>query len=105
MARVKSILDRGYDTTLSDFLDKIPQFLLQQQQLKDARVERDKDRQFQQTQYENQLEQQRKNNAFRESQANYTKRKGEFDSFVSLIGGMDGGGKYNAYLKLIESNP
>ena len=103
--RVKSILDSGYSTTLADFLDKLPQYYLQQQQLKDARDERDKNRQFQQTQYKNQLEQQRKNNEFRQNQFEFTKAKSNLDSTINLIKEIPFGQRHAAYKNLIESNP
>ena len=103
--RVRSVLDTGYDTTLADFLDKIPQFFLQQQQLKDAREERVKDREFQEKKYENTLTQQGINNDFRQEQADANAKKGDFDSFINLINGMDGGAKLSTFNKLIENNP
>tara|TARA_R100000315_G_C5235688_1_gene147747 strand:+ start:4467 stop:6341 length:1875 start_codon:yes stop_codon:yes gene_type:complete len=102
--RVKSILDSGYDTTLADFLDKIPQYVLQQQQLNDAKEERAKDRQFQQTQYRNQLEQQRKNNEFRQSQADYTKEQNNLNMTLKTIESLPFGQQYLAFQNLVTNS-
>ena len=103
--RVKSILDSGYDTTLADFLDKIPQYVLQQQQLNDAKEERAKDRQFQQTQYQNQLEQQRKNNEFRQSQADYTKTRDNLKLVLDTVNKAPFNQRYSTFKNLIANNP
>jgi len=103
--RVKSILDSGYDTTLADFLDKIPQYVLQQQQLNDAKEERAKDRQFQQTQYQNQLAQQRKNNEFRQSQANYTKTRDNLKLVLDTVNKAPFNQRYSTFKNLIANNP
>lgn len=102
--RVKSILDSGYDTTLADFLDKIPQYVLQQQQLNDAKEERAKDRQFQQTQYQNQLAQQRKNNEFRQSQADYTKEQNNLNMTLKTIESLPFGQQYLAFQNLVTNS-
>lgn len=104
MARVRSIIDRGYDTTLADFLDKLPQFFLQQQQLKDARDERNKDRQFQQTQYLNQLEQQRKNNEYRQSEANYRKTQDNLKLVLDTVNNAPFGQRYSTFKNLVTNN-
>ena len=103
--RVKSILDSGYDTTLADFLDKIPQYVLQQQQLNDAKEERAKDRQFQQTQYQNQLAQQRKNNEFRQSQADYTKTRDNLKLVLDTVNKAPFNQRYSTFKNLIANNP
>lgn len=102
--RVKSILDSGYDTTLADFLDKIPQYVLQQQQLNDAKEERAKDRQFQQTQYQNQLTQQTKNNEFRQSQADYTKEQNNLNMTLKTIESLPFGQQYLAFQNLVTNS-
>ena len=102
--RVKSILDSGYDTTLADFLDKIPQYVLQQQQLNDAKEERAKDRQFQQTQYQNQLTQQQKNNEFRQSQADYTKEQNNLNMTLKTIESLPFGQQYLAFQNLVTNS-
>ena len=102
--RVRSVIDRGYDTTLADFLDKLPQFFLQQQQLKDARDERNKDRQFQQTQYENQLEQQRKNNEYRQSEADYRKTQDNLKLVLDTVNKAPFGQRYSTFKKLVTNN-
>ena len=73
--------------------------------MKVARDERDKNRQFQQTQYKNQLEQQRKNNEFRQNQFEFTKAKSNLDSTINLIKEIPFGQRHAAYKNLIESNP
>ena len=103
--RVKSILDSGYDTTLADFLDKIPQYVLQQQQLNDAKEERAKDRQFHQTQYQNQLEQQRKNNEYRQSQADYTKTRDNLKLVLDTVNKAPFNQRYSTFKNLIANNP
>ena len=80
MARQRSIYNTGsYSTPLADFLDEIPDYFLKFEQLKQAEAERAEQTSFRNKQYSDQIEQQTKNNTYRETQATTAKENAERD--------------------------
>ena len=64
MARRRNIYDASYQTPLADFLDQLPDYFLRYEQLKQAEADRTDQRAFRDKQYNNALEQQRKDNLY-----------------------------------------
>ena len=83
MARRRSIYDASYQTPLADFLEQIPDYFLKWEALKQGEAERKEAKAFRDKQYSDAVEQQRKNNEYRNEQARVKKINDEFD--LSLI--------------------
>ena len=89
MARRRSIYDTGnYSTPLADFLEEIPNYFLRFEQLKQAEADRAGQKAFRNQQYRDEIEQQRKNNIYRQAQADNQERNRLFDNHTKLMRGM-----------------
>ena len=89
MARRRSIYDTGnYSTPLADFLEEIPNYFLRFEQLKQAEADRADQKAFRNQQYRDEIEQQRKNNIYRQEQADNQERNRLFDNHTKLMQGM-----------------
>ena len=91
MARRRSIYDTGsYSTPLADFLEEIPNYFLKFEQLNQAEADRKEAKTFRDRQYGDAVEQQRKNNEFRNEQAKYKKVNDAYNRQSTAIERMDG---------------
>ena len=91
MARRRSIYETGaYQTPLADFLDEIPDYFLKFEQLKQAEAERKEAKTFRDRQYGDAVEQQRKNNIYRQEQAEYKKVNDAYNRQSTAIERMEG---------------
>ena len=89
MARRRNIYDASYQTPLADFLDQLPDYFLRYEQLKQAEADRTDQRAFRDKQYNNALEQQRKDNLYRQQQAKYKKTSDAYNRQFKTIDSMD----------------
>ena len=107
MAKRRSIYETGtYQTPLADFLDEIPDYFLKWEALKQGEAERKEAKTFRDTQYADAVEQQRKNNEYRNEQARVKKINDEFDDDFKMMNSLDTPASKQQYFQhMIANNP
>tara|TARA_R110002020_G_scaffold233524_1_gene445337 strand:- start:137 stop:2056 length:1920 start_codon:yes stop_codon:yes gene_type:complete len=105
MARRRNIYDASYQTPLADFLEQLPDYVLKYEQLKQGQEERKEARAFRDKQYNNQLNQQRLNNQYRNQQAIKQEKNRIFDNHKSLMQGMPDFQKTQYIDKVLKKDP
>jgi hypothetical protein len=89
MVRRRSIYDTGsYSTPLADFLEEIPNYFLKFEQLKQAEANRQEEKIYRADRDKVADEQLRKNNTYRQEQADNQERNRLFDNHTKLMQGM-----------------
>ena len=106
MARRRSIYDASYQTPLADFLEQIPDYFLKWEALKQGEAERKEAKAFRDKQYSDAVEQQRKNNEYRNEQARVKKINDEFDDDFKMMNSLDTPASKEQYFQhMIANNP
>ena len=106
MARRRSIYETGaYQTPLADFLDEIPDYFIKWEALKQGEAERKEAKTFRDKQYSDAVEQQRKNNEYRQEQADKVEKNRVFDNHTKLMQGMSDVQKVQYIDKVIKKDP
>jgi len=107
MAKRRSIYETGtYQTPLADFLDEIPDYFIKWEALKQGEAERKEAKTFRDTQYADAVEQQRKNNEYRNEQARVKKINDEFDDDFKMMNSLDTPASKQQYFQhMIANNP
>ena len=105
MGRRRSIYDAGtFTTPLGDFLEKIPDYFIRWEQLKQAESEREEAKDFRNLQYSNAIAQQQKDNEYRQTQALNQERNRVFDNHTKLMHGMSDVQKVQYIDKVIKKD-
>jgi len=90
MPRRRSIYETGaYETPLADLIEKIPDYFMQWEMLKQGEAERKEAKTFRDKQYSDALIQQGTNNLFRQQQANYKKVNDAYNRQIKQIDNMN----------------